>query len=198
MYIDIKQGNFLSLNKQKITLTCVYLLEQLIEGKDIGGLDDLASLSALSTLQRKGFVNTKGEVTDLGNKLYLSLASDIQVVKREKIKDDKFEEWWSNFPSGDGFEYKGREFKGTRKLTIKKEDCRVLFEKLVHSGTDADKIINATKTHIETAKSLSLRKGSNQLSFIMASERYLRERCFEPFLGKVVKEEIIKTGETFI
>lgn len=189
MYIDIKHGNYLLLNKAKITLTCVYLLEQLIEGVDISDLNDLASLSALSTLQRKGYINTKLKVTDAGNKLYLSLTDDIQVVKKIKIKDDKFEEWWETYPSTDDFKYKGKKFPGTQSKKVKKEECLILFNKLLHGGLDADKIISATKYHFDNAKSLSLRKGTNQLSYIANSERYLREKMFEPFIGKVVKDE---------
>lgn len=195
MHIDINQGNYLLLNKAKITLNCVYLLEQLIEGKDISPLNDISSLGAIATLQRKGYLDIKLNVTDAGNKLYLSLNDDIQVIKREKVKDSKFEEWWECFPNSDFFEYKGKTFKGTQKKNIKKEDCLLLFNKLVHSGLDADKIINATKFCIETAKSLSLRKGTNQLSFIPNAERFLREKYFEPFLNKVVKEEKPKDFE---
>lgn len=176
----------------------MYLLEQLIEKEDVSALDDIASLSAIATLQRKGYVNTKLEVTDAGNKLYLSLSEHIEVIKREKIKDDKFEEWWDCYPATDAFEYKGKEFKGTQKKNIKKDECKVLFNKLIHSGLDADKIISATKYHIDSAKSLSLRKGTNQLSFVYNSERYLREKMFEPFIGKVIKDDTPKSNETFI
>lgn len=167
----------------------MYLLEQLIEGNDISALDDLSSLSAIATLQRKGYLDIKLNVTDAGHKLYGSLKKEIEVVKRVKIKDDKFEEWWETYPATDDFEYKGKKFSGTQSKKVKKEECVVLFNKLVHGGLDADKIISATKYHFDNAKSLSLRKGTNQLSYIANSERYLREKMFEPFIGKVIKDD---------
>lgn len=199
LYINISQGNYLALQKAKVTLNCLYILENAIEGKDITALDDMNSLSAIATLQRKGYLSTKLEHTDKGKMLYDSIATEVVIQKKEKIKDDKFNEWWEVYPSTDDFEYNGKHFKGTQKKNIKKEECLVLFNKLIHGGLDPDKIISATKYHINSAKSLSLRKGTNQLSYIANSERYLREKMFEPFIGKgESKIEEVKSNDTFI
>lgn len=198
MRLDISQGHFQNLNKAGLTLNSIYLLEQIINQVDISGLDDRHSLSALQTLQRKGYVDIKMEVTQTGLELYQSLGTEILVTKKIKKQDDKFEEWWNIYPSTDDFEINGRHFKGSQKKNIKKDECLVLFNKLINSGFTADDIIRATKYNIDNAKSLSLRKGTNQLSFITNSERYLREKCFEPFILKVQsKTKISDEPKTF-
>lgn len=198
MRLDISQGHFQNLNKAGLTLNSIYLLEQIINQADISGLDDRHSLSALQTLQRKGYVDIKMQVSQTGLELYQSLDTEILVTKKIKKQDDKFEEWWNVYPATDDFEINGRHFKGSQKKNIKKDECLVLFNKLINSGFTPDDIINATKYNIDNAKNLSLRKGTNQLSFITNSERYLREKCFEPFISKVQsKTKISDEPKTF-
>jgi hypothetical protein len=113
-----------------------------------------------------------------------------------------FDEWWAIFPSTDYFEINGRVFKGSRKMNIKKGECKLIFDRYVELGLFlADDIIKATDYHIMLSKEESLKKGQNKLSFITNSERYLRERYFEPYIAlskKKPKQREESGGDTFI
>lgn len=196
----ISKEHFYNLLKTRISLDCIYILEMLINKEEFD-YENQHIVALTQKLQRKGYINSKGEVTHWGIEFYESLSKPLEVaVKVPKIKDDTFEQWWSIFPSSDFFEFKGKKFEGTRKLNIKKEECKKLFNIYVAEGLLAEDIIGATEFNIESIKKVSFKKGINQMSYLPASERYLSEKRFSPFLSvwKNSKLDEIKSNETFI
>lgn len=181
--------HFRTLCKQKMPLECIFLLEMIKYEVDVDNQD---YITGLQRLQRKGYIDSKGKLTQYGEELYNSMwedAVETKVQKRKKVDGSKFEEWWAVYPTTNFFEIEGREFKGTQNKRIKKEECEKLFTLLCVS-LSPDDIIKATAFHIQTAKEISYKKKENQLTYIANSERYLREKFFEPYLERAKKAEL--------
>lgn len=144
--------------------------------------------SILSLLERKQLI-VDNKLTVLGQDLLNNLVLE-EILPKFK-KSNKFEDWWRAYPATDSFNLDGRSFLGSQSKRIKKDLCKVQFNKLVNEGFLAEDIIEATKYHIDQAKKLSLKKGTSQLTFVPNSERYLRESLFEPYID-LLKNRIIE------
>jgi len=148
------------------------------------------SKALISLMERKELV-VDGKISVKGLSLLNSM-EEIGNIPTKAIKSDKFEEWWKAYPSTDAFSIDGTNFIGTQSKRIKKDVCKKTFNKLINEGITAEDIINATQYHFEQAKKLSVKKNENKLSFIANSERYLRERMFEPYIEMAKKVEEIE------
>lgn len=174
-----------------------YLVLELMRNNNSYQGDNYSINAFMKTLLIKGYVS-QNKITDKGLDLLHSvdviIGEAIPKVPSLKKSKDKFDEWWSVYPATNNFEYKGMKFTGAQTKRIKKEDCKKLFNKLVVLGLDADDIINATKYHIERVKELSYKdfKKANGLTFVANSERYLREKLFEPYI-EMAKKPITET-----
>ena len=189
-------AHYSSLCKHKIPLDAIFILEMIKEELPIDNED---FMSTLQKLQRKGYVDMKGILTSYGEELYQSfhnpVSEEIKVKKRIITPGDKFEQWWEVYPASNYFTINNREFQGTQNKRIKKEECRKLFNVLCSSEYNSDEVIKATAFHIKTAMELSFKTKQNQLSYIPNSERYLREKYFAPYIDKIKKQEVAKTGD---
>lgn len=109
----------------------------------------------------------------------------------------QFDQWWTIYPATNDFEINGRHFKGSQKKNVNKGQCKEIFDRYVKLKLFlAEDIIRATEYHINLAKELSLKKGENQLTYITNSERYLREKYFEPYIEKSKKKKkVVNDGD---
>lgn len=156
------------------------------------------------TLVRKGLITDQGFITEEGRRVYDIIHSqgegEVKEYKKEKKEkkvrvETDFDRWWNTYPATDNFVYKGKIFKGSQSKKIKKELCIAKFKEIIGEGKyTADDIIRATENHLQIAKEESYRRNDNKLSFIANSERYLRERMWEGYVGAVVKETPKTTG----
>lgn len=179
------------------SLDVLYLLKLIKEGVDITEAILHPRVDAINQmLLRKQLVTDDNKVTMSGEDLLGYLEEDDTSTKGivKRLKTNDFEKWWVTYPSTNMFTYKTKTFKGTQNKRIKKIECRQLFNKYLNEGFTADDIINATEYHFEVAKDVSFKKGENQLSFIANSERYLREKMFEPYI-EIYKQNINKQPE---
>lgn len=152
-------------------------------------------------LERRLYI-LDNQITERGKDYYYSLITENTLGKSDKkISKDEineaFDKWWGTrgtegiYPSTDFFIHEGKQFLGVQKKNIKKEDCKSEFRKIVLSGEyTSEEIIQGTSKHIETAKKDSIKKKTNQITFIGNSLRYLKERMFAPFVNT---QEIKKT-----
>jgi len=192
MIFNISKEHIINILKLKIPLSFIWLLEHI---KNKGEIPE-ASLKDKQYGERKGYLDAKGDLTKYGEELYESLFKDLPEVKIRKIevKDENFEKWWDIYPASDYFEYKGRVFKGYQKKNIRKDECKKLFNVLIMGGRfTAEDIIRATEHHVEITKEKSFKENKNYVTFITNSERYLRERRFEPFINKIKEKEQFKS-----
>ncbi len=134
----------------------------------------------LALMERKELV-IDGKISVKGEELLENLGQ-LGEISNKELKIDKFDEWWKIYPSTDAFIWNGQEFGGAQTKRIKKDMCKKHFAKLINSGLEADDIIKATIFHIEKAKKLSVSRKENQLTYVPNSERYLREKIFEPYI----------------
>lgn len=190
---NFTEGHFDSLLKQKIPLECIFLLEMLVNERDV---DNEPYLSYLQRLQRKGYIDGKQQLTEYGKALYKSLFEDVVAVKPKRAveKNDLFEKWWETYPATNDFEINGRHFQGSQVKRVQKAECQKMFNVLSNSYKPED-IIDATAYHIKNAKEVSFKKRENQLTYVTNSLRYLTQKYFEPFIGKLKKEEKPKEFE---
>jgi hypothetical protein len=196
----LKPFNFKKLMEAGMELSWMYLLELSLLDYDVNVFATGKLLNVLQTLIRRQLITKEGKITEEGKHVLEEMEEEGRghVKKRAVEKGTKFKEWWNVFPISDAFEYKGKTFQGIRRMKTAEMNCEIQFNKLINEGMNADDVINATITHIEQAKSLSYKRGANQLTFIPSSERYLREKCFEPYIGSGKKREEETSNDTFI
>lgn len=135
-------------------------------------------------LIRRGLVTEDNKITLLGQELLDFLTTKIaKKIVRKKETNTEFDEWWQAFPMTDHFEYKGRIFTGSRKMRVQIEKCALKFNQIVNDNIfTARQIIEATKYVILLRKEASLKKKSNELTYMHNSYTFLDQKDFEPFV----------------
>lgn len=184
------------LKSLRIDLSIFWGLELAIEGEK----QTLSKFDWITKhLVRKGWITDELDTTNLGQSLYNELMSSNRENKEIKAKNkvreankqinEGFDEWWKCYPSSNKFSFNGRTFTGVQSKKLNKGNCEDLWNSIVLSGDFSPlQIISGTKKHILEAKKESIKNNSNQLTFIPNSERYLRERVFEPFISDTEEE----------
>lgn len=141
-------------------------------------------------LLRKGLITSDFKLTLEGKALlaFLSTEGETKIVKK-RPPDDEFENWWKIYPGTDTFKHKNKSFSGTRGLRVKKDECKIKFNKILSEGeyTSTD-LIAALEMEVLQKKENSVKTGTNKMSFMQNSLTYLNQRTFEPFI------ELIKEG----
>jgi hypothetical protein len=149
-------------------------------------------------LIRKSLVAPDGVVTLDGKQVieFLDLPTTTKLVK--KIVDSAtFDKWWSIFPGTDTFTHKNKQFIGTRALRVNKAKCKKYFEDILKKGEHTgEQIIAATQYDINLKKENSVKKGSNQLTFMQNSGTYLYNQVYESFIDLVNQSTPISEGAT--
>jgi hypothetical protein len=149
--------------------------------------------SVYQSLIRKALITKDDEkLTVLGRDLlvFMDTKMNTKIVRRRPATTD-FEEWWKTYPGTDGFEHKGKSFKGTRALRLHKDDCRLKFDKILLEGEyTAAQLIAALNFEVNQKKETSITENTNRLKFMQGSSVYLNQRAFEPFI------ELINDGAT--
>lgn len=167
------------------SLDILYILKLIKEGVDLSKELLHPKIEVIhQMLLRKSLVTNEDRVTLDGEELLDYLEEDGEKIKEiiKKVRSEGFEKWWTTYPSTNMFVYKGKTFAGTQNKKIKKEDCKRLFQKIVNEGILSEDIIGATEYHFQVAKDISFKERKNQLSYIANSERYLREKMFQPYI----------------
>jgi hypothetical protein len=142
-------------------------------------------------IYRKGLITEEQKITQTGKELLAFLEEDSKVEKivKKTIDPVNFESWWKAYPGTDTFSYQGKSFAGTRSLRVKKEDCKLKFNKIIEEGEyTASELIDALTFEVEQKKQTSVLEKTNKLKFMQNSLTYLNQRTFEPFI------ELIKSG----
>ncbi len=173
----------------------IYLLSLVDEGYEISSFKNSKIEAIIQSLVRKELITDNHKITQTGKDLleFCNSSKRLQLNKLSENKED-FEKWWSEYPASNNFSYNGKLFEGSQSKRIQKDDCKILFNKLINSGYKPEDIIGATKYHIELTKKLSFTKKDNQLSYVYNSARYLREKSFEAYI-EIYKQKVVKPEE---
>ena len=194
MKLNITDKHFLELVKQGYSLDSIFLLKLLHEGNEIDSLcreHEKISLMKQSLI-RKHLISEEGKLYPEGQELITFIDSKIsgKISKKVPLEDNGFNEWWATFPGVNQFTYKNRTFAGDRALRIKKDECRLKFEKILSEGEyTADNVINALKLEINSKKESSLKSNTNKLTYMQNSLTWFTQKTYEPFI------ELLKTQQ---
>lgn len=185
--------SFKELIEKGLSLDLVFVLEKIKEGREV--LSGTKMLNLKSTLERKGYIHS-GTITKEGIELLDSL-KEKKVKTKKFIKfEDEFTKWWKMYPGTTEFTHKGRNFPGSRALRMKKEDCKVKFEKILEEGIRGEDMVKALEKEIAQKKDESLRTGQNKLNYMQNSLTYLNQRTFEPYIELIKETKEVKTGNS--
>lgn len=196
MKLDITPAHFEELIKSSYSLDILYMLNLVNANFDVKPLCDSSfKMKAIfNTLLRKSLITNEQKLTKSGVELldFVSNKTNKKIIKKIIINKD-FDEWWLVFPSTDIFTIGNKKFEGSRSMRVNKGKCKLAFTKILLEGEySVDDIIRATIYDVNLKKSLSLKKGSNQLTYMQNSLTYLNQKSFENFIT------ISKNPENFI
>jgi hypothetical protein len=194
MKLEISANHFIALAKKSISLDSIFILKLLEQNADLESLKiNSAKIDIMCmTLMRKGYITEENKLTVSGIEL-ITFVDDkhaVEIIKKKPIASE-FDEWWKEYPASDIFIYKGVKFMGSRAFKVKKDDCRIQFNKIVNEGeVTALQLIAALKFDVLVKKEESIKARTNKLMYMQNSLTYLNQRTFEGFI------EVIEEGQT--
>lgn len=194
MKLNIPDKHFLQLVQEGYDINIIFLLKLIHEGNEIDSLckehEKIAAMKQF--LIRKNLISEEGKILPNGNSLLLFIDTKIsgKISKKVPTEDNGFNEWWSLYPPINHFTHKGKTFTGDRTLRVKKDDCRLKFEKILAEGEyTSNDLIEALKAEIEAKKETSIKTGTNKLTYMQNSLTYLNQYSFSGFV------ELLKTQQ---
>jgi len=136
------------------------------------------------SLIRKGLITDTNKITILGEELLDFMSSKIaKNIVRKKPTTTEFLEWWEAYPATDHFEYKGRVFTGSRAMRVQKEKCQLKFNAILNEGVyTAKQLIDAVKYIVIMKKDASIRKQTNELTYLQNSYTFINDGHYVPFI----------------
>lgn len=203
MMIKLTKEHFIELTKKGLDLNYVYLLMLIKEGHDIETLtsDSLKLEGMRLTLLRKALITEDNKLSALGQELLDFMSSKVATpIEKKKVSTKEFDEWWESYPSTDQFEHQGRVFIGSRGMRVQKEKCKLKFNAIINEGVySARQIIDATKLVVTLKKNASVKKKTNELTYLQNSFTFLDKDHYVPFIDMLKQGAIIevKQEQTF-
>ena len=194
MKLHITPEQFEELIKKSYSLDIIYLLKLIDAEYEVQPLyENSMRISAIyQSLRRKGLIAKEDDkITVIGKDLLKFVGEDSTQTKFVKHKPNatSFDEWWKLYPGTDTFTYDGKRFRGTRALRKDKQACKIKFNAILLEGDyTAKELLAALKFELEQKISMSLKTGSNRLTYMQNSLTYLNQRTYEAYV------ELIKEG----
>ena len=194
MNFNIEPSQFEELQKNQYNLDYLYLLLLINEGFDISRMcKGSERIKALHTsLIRRGLIyDNEEKLTIQGKHLLTFISTEGEIkIKKEKLDEDKFLEWWKHFPSTDSFKVSDVQFTGHRTLRQDKDGCRIKFNKiLLENEYSADQLIKALQIDVQRKIQASLKTRQNKLSYMQNSLTYLTQRTFEAYMDIISSQK---------
>ena len=188
--IELKLSGFQfsEIIKKGYDLNMIFLLKLLLNGEDVMSNVKIDSIKA--TMVRKGLIKEDSfDLTVEGKELLEWLSEeekDVKITKKRTKKNEPFDLWWEEYPISDTFTYKGKSFKGTRALRVKKEDCRVKIATILNSGEyTIEELIQALKLEKEQKAENSYKTGVNKMTYFQGSSTYLHQNTYDSYVELV-------------
>ena len=201
--MNINICHFEEIIKKGYSLDIIYLLRLIHAGVDVESelCNNSVKIKAIyDSMMRKGLISseTKKLTLDGENLLGFTESDDLHIVKTKPLPDkDMFLMWWESYPSTNKFVINNMEFKATRSFKVKKEDCRILFNKMINDKLfTAEEIIEATKFDVDLKKVSSFKERKNNLTYLQNTHTYLYQKTFEGFVELIKEDKEILTTNT--
>jgi len=194
MKLHITPEKFEELIKKSYSLDIIYLLKLIEAEYDVEPLyENSMRISAIyQSLRRKGLITEdKDKLTVRGEDLLTFMDGDNSQKKfvKKKLGATSFDEWWKQYPGTDTFTYEGKKFRGTRALRKDKQACKIKFEAILQEGDyTAEQLIEALKYEIAQKVNMSMKTGSNRLTYLQNSLTYLNQRTYEAYIELIENE----------
>lgn len=203
MKLTLSPGKFLNILQQGYSFDSVILLKMMGEGYDIPKEEEKIAL-LLSSLKRKVLITEEGKITEQGKQL-LEFLDSKETKKFTKLKPDEkdsFSIWWDTYPAGATFIYRGKKFEGTRSFRVKRDNCRLKYNKILLEGeATPEELLEALKLQIHRIKEESYYTSKNTMKYLVNTERYFNDKQYSSFLKElregtkvIEKEETIFNG----
>lgn len=193
--LNVSLEHLEELVKKGYSLDIVFLLMCIEQEIDVFAVENVKIKGIIKMLEVKGLISGN-KLTIQGKELitFVSTKQSGKLIKK-KIPNEDFDAFWIAFPGTDTFEHKSKRFVGSRSLRTNKNECRLLFNKILNEGEyTATQLIEALKYDVFQKKEQSIKQGTNKLTFMQNSATYLRQRSWEPFIELIKdnKQETIK------
>ena len=194
MKLHITPEQFEELIKKSYSLDIIYLLKLIDAKYNVEPLyENSMRLSAIyQSLIRKGLIaKDDDKVTIIGKDLLKFVGEDNTQTKFVKHRPNAtaFDEWWKLYPGTDTFTYDGKRFRGTRALRKDKQACKIKFNAILSEGDyTAQELLAALKFELEQKISMSVKTGTNRLTYQQNSLTYLNQRTYEAYI-ELIQEE---------
>ena len=138
-------------------------------------------------LEKKGYVY-QGDLTLKGKHLIEEMeawtSEEVEVPQRKEEKIEYspgFKSWWNAYPPSDNFTFGNREYRGTRKLKVKQQECYRVWQELTQKISE-ENLLKALETEVSIRKNKSVAQGKNEMSFMKSTLPYLNSKGFEIYL----------------
>lgn len=200
MKLNISVHHLTEVLKKGYSFDQILMIGLIEEGVDFGPscVESIKIATIYQSIIRKALISENGEkLTTIGQELiqFVNSKTNEKLIKK-KPTNTEFDQWWQAYPGTDNFEYKNRKFVGSRSLRADKDNCRVKFNKILIEGEySAIQLIEALNYDVLQKREMSLKQGTNKLTFMQNSLTYLNQRSFEPFIELLSKGETIKESE---
>lgn len=93
-----------------------------------------------------------------------------------------FQTWWEAYPKGDGFKYKGRNFKRTRALRLDEKKCEKKFLEILKKGRTLEQMVEALEKEKKSRMDQSISTNLNQLHYMKNSYAYLNSGAYDAWI----------------
>jgi len=181
---------FTLIREADLDINCVFLLEAIARNIGFSPPNNRILDRWKQTLTRKQFLTREGTVSTKGAALLAQLGAAVPGISTYRPTADLFKVWWNSYPPTATFTHKGVTFTSTQVKRIKEKLCREHWNEILLEGEyTAEQIIQGTVNHIAMAMEESVKEKKNRVHFIFNSERYIRERCFAPYIESQESKE---------
>ncbi len=119
------------------------------------------------------YINESNQVTGKTVELLEKLLSENKVSSWNSIN---FDEWWNKYPISDEHSF----FPMTRPLRVRKEECRILFNKVIKNGISLHDLLSALDKEVTTRRNRSI--DSNEMKYMTNSLNYLQGQYYLPWM----------------
>ena len=119
------------------------------------------------------FVDEFNQITVKTRKLIEEITSSFKI---NSWSNKDFDTWWANYPLSDEHSF----FPMTRPLRVKKEECSILFAKILKNGYTLEQLLKALDREVTIKRNRSV--DSNEMKFMPNSLNYLSGQYFIPWI----------------